>query len=307
MPMMLVPQLILGWLSVGLQPVERFPEWIQPFVRNQPISQFVYALRALAGDSTPAAGEVTWSVIGPALVWVVALDCDLAFRAARSALPRGGNDGCCIRRTRTLARHPLPRGPAMQTSGRMGARYRENSPRQLVSHTWVLTARVLRRWSRDPATVFESLIMPAGVAGDTGHCSRGRYLAGHRAQRSLRQRSAGRDGRSHDRGDGRRDRAHAGTHRRPAVPVVGGARAPGVGPAVETGGRCGPDRGDDGGHPVRRAGAGFSVPAGNPGSRWRGCSSRSHSGWRSRWPSSRSRCTRRTRSWWRPPRSSGHC
>jgi ABC-2 type transport system permease protein len=73
MPIMLVPQLILGWLSVGLQPVEQFPEWIQPFVRDQPISEFVYALRALAGDSTPAAGEVTWSVIGPAVIWVVAL------------------------------------------------------------------------------------------------------------------------------------------------------------------------------------------------------------------------------------------
>ena len=73
LPLLLVPQLILGLLSVGLQPVERFPEWIQPFVRDQPISQFIYALRALAGDSTPAAGEVTWSVIGPAMVWLVGL------------------------------------------------------------------------------------------------------------------------------------------------------------------------------------------------------------------------------------------
>ncbi len=72
-PVLLVPQLILGWLSVGLQPVERFPQWIQPFVRDQPVSQFVCALRALAGDSTPAAGEVTWSTIGPAMMWVAAL------------------------------------------------------------------------------------------------------------------------------------------------------------------------------------------------------------------------------------------
>lgn len=72
-PVMLVPQLVFGLLSVGLQPVERFPEWVQPFVRNQPISQFVYALRVLAGDSTPAAGEVTASVIGPALAWVVGI------------------------------------------------------------------------------------------------------------------------------------------------------------------------------------------------------------------------------------------
>jgi ABC-2 type transport system permease protein len=69
-PIMILPQLIFGWVSVGVQPVERFPRWIQGFVRDQPISQFVYALRALAGDSTPAAGSVSWSVIAPALLWV---------------------------------------------------------------------------------------------------------------------------------------------------------------------------------------------------------------------------------------------
>jgi ABC-2 type transport system permease protein len=72
-PLMLPPQIILGQLSVGLQPVERFPRWIQPVVRDQPISQWVYALRVLAGDSTPAAGAVSWSVIGPALAWTVGL------------------------------------------------------------------------------------------------------------------------------------------------------------------------------------------------------------------------------------------
>jgi ABC-2 type transport system permease protein len=72
-PLLLVPQVIFGLLSVGIQPVERFPEWIQPFVRNQPVSEFVYALRPVAGDSTPAAGEVTWSVIVPALAWVAGL------------------------------------------------------------------------------------------------------------------------------------------------------------------------------------------------------------------------------------------
>jgi ABC-2 type transport system permease protein len=69
-PIMILPQLIFGWVSVGVQPVERFPRWIQGFVRDQPISQFIYALRALAGDSTPATGAVSWSVIGPALLWV---------------------------------------------------------------------------------------------------------------------------------------------------------------------------------------------------------------------------------------------
>ena len=72
-PVMLVPQLTLGLASVGLQPVERFPEWIQPFVRDQPLSQFVYAMQALAGDTTSAVPKVTWSIIGPALVWVAGL------------------------------------------------------------------------------------------------------------------------------------------------------------------------------------------------------------------------------------------
>jgi ABC-2 type transport system permease protein len=70
-PMMLVPQLTLGLASVGLQPVERFPDWIQGFVRNQPLSQWVYGLQALAGDSTDAAPEATWAVLAPGLAWAV--------------------------------------------------------------------------------------------------------------------------------------------------------------------------------------------------------------------------------------------
>jgi ABC-2 type transport system permease protein len=72
-PVLLGPQLIFGLLSVGIQPVELFPRWVQPIVRNQPISQFVYALRALAGDTTPAAGYVTWAVMRPTFLWLVGL------------------------------------------------------------------------------------------------------------------------------------------------------------------------------------------------------------------------------------------
>ncbi|MEI7545584.1 MAG: antibiotic transporter, partial [Mycobacteriaceae bacterium] len=67
---LLLPQLIFGFLSVGIQPLQRFPEWIQPVVDNQPISRLVYALQALAGDSGDGVRPVTWSVIGPALGWV---------------------------------------------------------------------------------------------------------------------------------------------------------------------------------------------------------------------------------------------
>lgn len=57
----------------------------------------------------------------------------------------------------------------------------ENSARRLVVHTWILAARLLRRWSRDPATVLESLMMPVfllvtvnivlgnGISQLTGH------------------------------------------------------------------------------------------------------------------------------------------
>ena len=85
--------------------------------------------------------------------------------AARSAFPVARPEE---RRRPTTARHRMQR-------------VWENSPRRLVLHTWVLTARILRRWSRDPATVVQSLVMPAGflvaldiVLGDgieqvTGH------------------------------------------------------------------------------------------------------------------------------------------
>ncbi|TFV57982.1 antibiotic transporter [Mycobacterium sp. PS03-16] len=68
---LMLPQLIFGLISVGIQPAEHFPDWIEPIVRNQPISQFIYALRALGGDTTPGAGEVTWAVVGPSVLWLV--------------------------------------------------------------------------------------------------------------------------------------------------------------------------------------------------------------------------------------------
>src|SRR5262245_13644573 len=72
-PLLMLPQLIFGLLSVGIQPAELFPEWIQPIVRNQPISQFVYALRALAGDTTDLAPSPTWSLMRPTVFWLLGL------------------------------------------------------------------------------------------------------------------------------------------------------------------------------------------------------------------------------------------
>lgn len=62
-----LPVLILGMLSTGLVPETQFPDWIRPFVRNQPISQFVDTMRGFT-DGTVSAG-----VLLPAVYWAVGL------------------------------------------------------------------------------------------------------------------------------------------------------------------------------------------------------------------------------------------
>ncbi|WP_454195912.1 antibiotic transporter [Nocardia sp. Marseille-Q1738] len=70
---LVLPPLIFGMLSTGLAPAHQFPAWVQPFVRNQPVSQWAIALRAFAGDKGPNAGEVTWSLLAPPLAWAIAI------------------------------------------------------------------------------------------------------------------------------------------------------------------------------------------------------------------------------------------
>lgn len=62
-----LPTLILGMLSNGFMPLSQFPSWIQGFVRNQPISQVVLAMRA-ATD-----GNLTWRILAPTVWWIVGL------------------------------------------------------------------------------------------------------------------------------------------------------------------------------------------------------------------------------------------
>ncbi|MGV0836595.1 ABC transporter permease [Mycolicibacterium thermoresistibile] len=50
---LLIPQLLLVMLSTGIAPAAAFPDWLGPFVRNQPVSQISAALRGLA-DGTVA-------------------------------------------------------------------------------------------------------------------------------------------------------------------------------------------------------------------------------------------------------------
>jgi ABC-2 type transport system permease protein len=62
---LLVPQLLLILVSTGFVPAQAFPGWIQPFVRNQPVSQAAAALRELAAGNVTAGLAVT-------LVWIAA-------------------------------------------------------------------------------------------------------------------------------------------------------------------------------------------------------------------------------------------
>lgn len=64
---MTLPMLILGMLSTGFVPIWQFPSWIRPFVRNQPISQFVTSMRAMDADAA------TWHILAPTVWWCVGL------------------------------------------------------------------------------------------------------------------------------------------------------------------------------------------------------------------------------------------
>ena len=106
------------------------------------------------------------------------------------------------------------------------------------AHTWVLDRAITS--SVEPRSYDRARVADHArcIPGHSEHRSGGRNFAGHRAQRALWQRPAGRDGRSDVRVDGRRHQSHARTRRRLAFPIVGAARAPCIGPAVPAGGRC---------------------------------------------------------------------
>ncbi|MEU4414749.1 ABC transporter permease [Nocardia salmonicida] len=70
---LVLPQLIFGMVSTGFAPASQFPSWLQGFARNQPVSQFVDGLRALAGDSTGDAGTVDIATLGPGLAWAIGI------------------------------------------------------------------------------------------------------------------------------------------------------------------------------------------------------------------------------------------
>jgi ABC-2 type transport system permease protein len=56
---LLIPQLMLVLLSTGMAPAASFPSWIQPLVRNQPVSQVTETLRGLANGHVAQSNLIT--------------------------------------------------------------------------------------------------------------------------------------------------------------------------------------------------------------------------------------------------------
>ena len=65
--LLLVPQLLLVLLSTGMAPATAFPDWLEPFVRYQPVSQVTETLRGFA------VGHVVGSNLAVTLSWCVGL------------------------------------------------------------------------------------------------------------------------------------------------------------------------------------------------------------------------------------------
>ncbi|BCP16168.1 ABC transporter permease [Mycobacterium intracellulare] len=80
--LLFVPQLLLFMLSTGIAPEKTFPDWLRPYVRNQPISQFAETLRGLA------TGKVVLSNLAATLAWCLGMV--LVFGAITLRMQRRG-------------------------------------------------------------------------------------------------------------------------------------------------------------------------------------------------------------------------
>lgn len=69
-------------LSTGIAPEKTFPDWLRPYVRNQPISQFAETLRGMA------TGQLVLSNLAATLVWCLGMV--LVFGAITLRMQRRG-------------------------------------------------------------------------------------------------------------------------------------------------------------------------------------------------------------------------
>ncbi|OBJ02062.1 ABC transporter [Mycobacterium sp. 1482292.6] len=80
--LLFVPQLLLFMLSTGIAPEKTFPDWLRPYVRNQPVSQFAETLRGLA------TGHLILSNLTATLAWCLGMV--LVFGAITLRMQRRG-------------------------------------------------------------------------------------------------------------------------------------------------------------------------------------------------------------------------
>jgi ABC-2 type transport system permease protein len=62
-----VGSLLLFMLSTGIAPASTFPDWLQPWVRNQPVSQVAETLRGLGN------GEIAFGNLASSLAWCIGM------------------------------------------------------------------------------------------------------------------------------------------------------------------------------------------------------------------------------------------
>ncbi len=65
--LLVVPQLLLFMLSTGIAPESTFPEWLRPYVRNQPVSEVSETLRGMA------CGHVGLGNFAATLAWCIGM------------------------------------------------------------------------------------------------------------------------------------------------------------------------------------------------------------------------------------------
>jgi ABC-2 type transport system permease protein len=80
--LLFIPQLLLFMLSTGLAPEKTFPDWLRPYVRNQPVSQFAETLRGLA------TGKVVLATLVASVAWCAGMV--LVFGAITLRMQRRG-------------------------------------------------------------------------------------------------------------------------------------------------------------------------------------------------------------------------
>jgi len=187
---LMVPQLLLVMISTGFVPVSGFPSWLRGIARQQPVSRFADAMRDLA-TGAPSGRAVAicllWAA-GLAAVFGVLLARGLAGRApgARADSPAsatgsspvgspavviGGSTEAQAEAIAAVAGGPVAGWVAPSERG-VGAAWRGGL---------LQAQRLLRRWSREPIVLAQTLIFPAflllvfrAVLGDSITSSTGR-------------------------------------------------------------------------------------------------------------------------------------